>query len=82
MQVPVSKIGLVIGPGGRMIQGIRDDTGCSDISVRSPSTLLLCQSYVSYLGHTSLQGEYSADAITATAHQMDLRTLIKCHALY
>ena len=33
-QVPVTKIGLVIGPGGRTITGIREQTGCTDTDVR------------------------------------------------
>ena len=29
MQIPVEKIGALIGPGGRVIRGIQEETGCS-----------------------------------------------------
>ena len=29
IQIPVEKIGALIGPGGRVIRGIQEDTGCS-----------------------------------------------------
>ena len=33
MQIPVEKIGALIGPGGRVIRGIQEETGCSiDVS--------------------------------------------------
>ena len=38
-QIPTDKIGLVIGPGGRVIKGIRDDTGCDEIQVCLASLL-------------------------------------------
>ena len=41
MQVAVEKIGAVIGPGGRVIQGARDTSGAESINV---SSALLCDS--------------------------------------
>ena len=49
-QIPTDKIGLVIGPGGRTIKGIRDDTGCEEIQV--------CFGIL--LFHTMLQAESDA----------------------
>ncbi len=41
VQIPTDKIGLVIGPGGRTIKGIRDDTGCEEIQARLVNVALL-----------------------------------------
>ncbi|MDZ4226892.1 MAG: S1 RNA-binding domain-containing protein, partial [Patescibacteria group bacterium] len=35
------QIGLVIGPGGKTINGIRDETGCDDITIEEDGTIFV-----------------------------------------
>lgn len=41
MQVKVDQIGLVIGPGGKTINGIREKTGVSDITIEDDGTIFI-----------------------------------------
>lgn len=41
MTIPVEQIGLVIGPGGKMINGIKDDTGVDDITIEDDGTIYM-----------------------------------------
>ncbi len=41
MKVQVDQIGLVIGPGGKMINGIRERTGCEDITIEDDGTIFI-----------------------------------------
>lgn len=41
MKVQVDQIGLVIGPGGKMINGIRERTGCEDITIEEDGTIFI-----------------------------------------
>lgn len=41
MQVKVDQIGLVIGPGGKTINGIRESTGVSDITIEDDGTIFI-----------------------------------------
>lgn len=40
-KVKVDQIGLVIGPGGKMINGIKDRTGCDDITIEEDGTIFV-----------------------------------------
>ncbi|MDP2648961.1 MAG: polyribonucleotide nucleotidyltransferase, partial [bacterium] len=39
--VKQDQIGLVIGPGGKTINGIRDETGCDDITIEEDGTIFV-----------------------------------------
>ena len=52
-QIPTDKIGLVIGPGGRTITGIKADSGCEEIQVRLGSVFLTSPCQPRWLGHVS-----------------------------
>lgn len=39
LNVPIPKLGVVIGPGGRTVRGIQERSGCSSIDVSSPPLL-------------------------------------------
>ncbi len=41
MRVLTEQIGLVIGPGGKMINGIKDRTKCSDITIEEDGTIFI-----------------------------------------
>ncbi|MBI2030878.1 polyribonucleotide nucleotidyltransferase [Candidatus Kaiserbacteria bacterium] len=41
MHVKVDQIGLVIGPGGKMINGIRERTKCDDITIEDDGTIFI-----------------------------------------
>lgn len=41
MQVKVDQIGLVIGPGGKTINGIKDETGVEEISIEDDGTIFI-----------------------------------------
>lgn len=41
MHVKEDQIGLVIGPGGKMINGIRDSTGVTDINIEDDGTIFI-----------------------------------------
>lgn len=41
VKVKVEQIGLVIGPGGKTINGIKDDTGVSDITIEEDGTVFI-----------------------------------------
>ena len=43
LKIPVSKIGVVIGPGGRMIRGIQEETGVT-IDVQDDGTVVIAAS--------------------------------------
>ncbi len=51
IQIPVEKIGAVIGPGGRVIRSIIEETGCS-IDVEDDGTV--------FIGSTSAEGSQKA----------------------
>ncbi|HEY4517259.1 MAG TPA: polyribonucleotide nucleotidyltransferase [Candidatus Paceibacterota bacterium] len=40
-RVKVDQIGLVIGPGGKMINGIKDRTGCDDITIEDDGSVFV-----------------------------------------
>ncbi|MCR4325386.1 MAG: polyribonucleotide nucleotidyltransferase [Patescibacteria group bacterium] len=40
-KVKQGQIGLVIGPGGKTINGIRDETGCDDITIEEDGTIFV-----------------------------------------
>jgi len=40
-KVKVEQIGLVIGPGGKMINGIRDRSGCDDITIEDDGSVFV-----------------------------------------
>ena len=40
-KVKVDQIGLVIGPGGKMINGIRERTNCDDITIEEDGTIFI-----------------------------------------
>jgi polyribonucleotide nucleotidyltransferase len=40
-KVKVDQIGLVIGPGGKTINGIKDETGCDDITIEEDGTVFV-----------------------------------------
>ena len=40
-KVKVDQIGLVIGPGGKTINGIKDATGCDDINIEEDGTIFI-----------------------------------------
>jgi len=40
-KVKVDQIGLVIGPGGKTINGIKDRTGCDDITIEEDGTVFV-----------------------------------------
>ncbi|QQG38066.1 MAG: polyribonucleotide nucleotidyltransferase [Candidatus Kaiserbacteria bacterium] len=40
-KVKVDQIGLVIGPGGKMINGIKDRTGCDEITIEEDGTIFI-----------------------------------------
>lgn len=40
-KVKIDQIGLVIGPGGKTINGIKERTGCSDISIEEDGTIFI-----------------------------------------
>ncbi len=41
LKVKVDQIGLVIGPGGKMINGIREETGAEDITIEDDGTIFI-----------------------------------------
>src|SRR3989344_5859790 len=41
LKVKTDQIGLVIGPGGKMINGIKDRTGCDDITIEEDGTIFI-----------------------------------------
>ena len=41
IKVKTDQIGLVIGPGGKMINGIKETTGCDDISIEEDGTIFI-----------------------------------------
>jgi polyribonucleotide nucleotidyltransferase len=41
IRIKPDKIGLVIGPGGKTINGIRDDTGVEDITIEEDGTIFI-----------------------------------------
>jgi polyribonucleotide nucleotidyltransferase len=41
LKIKVDKIGLVIGPGGKTINGIREDTGAEDITIEEDGTIYI-----------------------------------------
>jgi len=61
LTVAVSQIGLVIGPGGKMINGIKDATGVSDITIEDDGSVFI----------TGVNGsaEKAAEAIRALTHE-------------
>jgi polyribonucleotide nucleotidyltransferase len=40
-KVKVDQIGLVIGPGGKTINGIKEETGCDDITIEEDGTVFV-----------------------------------------
>lgn len=40
-KVQVDQIGLVIGPGGKTINGIKDESGCDDITIEEDGTIFI-----------------------------------------
>ena len=82
-QVKVDQIGLVIGPGGKTINGIKDRTKCDDITIEEDGTIFITGRHgsaeaalkeVEELTHEYMVGEKFEGAVTRL---MDFGAFVK-----